>query len=94
VSGRAFDEVGWVSLVALIVVLGVVAMGAGAWVASGHEQRLRDSSGRYSYANAPQHEPVNNCPEEVSWVPVTGTTPSSWHLLLVLLLGCSWLGWE
>ncbi|ELR16965.1 uncharacterized protein ACA1_128520 [Acanthamoeba castellanii str. Neff] len=71
VSGRAFDEVGWVSLVALMIVLGVVAMGAGAWVASGHEQRLRDSSGRYSYANAPQHEPVNNCPEEVAWVPVT-----------------------
>jgi hypothetical protein len=85
VSGHALDEVSWVSLVALMVILGVVAMAAGAWVASGHEQRLRDSS-RSAYANAPQHEPVNNCPEEVSWVPGTGTT---YTIIIIITAPCS-----
>jgi hypothetical protein len=96
VSGHAFDEVSWVSLVALMVILGVVAMAAGAWVASGHEQRLRDTS-RYSYANAPQHEPVNNCPEEVSWVPGTGTTHHHHHctfFLLFFFLVAHGRGWD
>jgi hypothetical protein len=58
--------------VALMVLLGLLALGVGAYVGSMSEQRLRDTSGLTSYA-AYTVAPVYNCPEESAWLSHPGT---------------------
>jgi hypothetical protein len=55
-----------------MVLLGLLALGVGAYVGSMSEQRLRDTSGLTSYA-AYTVAPVYNCPEESVWLSHPGT---------------------